>query len=444
MRDLILLAVICGSLPVIVFRPFYGLLIYTWMAFMRPQDMAWGITKVLPLSQWIAIAMVIGLVLTLGKERLATIKIQTVLLFLLWVWISFSVLTALEPGLSKHIYGLYWKAILISIFITGLVSDRYRLRLLTLLIAFSIGFLGAKYGVYGLLRGGARFHSGPGGFMSDNNTFALALNMVLPLLIGIALVEKQKILRYTAIGMAVLSLLTIIFTFSRGGFLTLAVTAPLMIWRSKHRTAVIAVLAVVFCVLFYSSSGAFKEDYLERTASISEYQADGSARGRLNAWETSWLVFLDYPWFGVGPNNFEVVFHQYSPEPDRFRVHHNSYLQILSESGLPALLLFLTALAATLWKLQRLRGDTQLAWAETYARMLQISIIAFCVGGMFLNMAYTELIYALIGLSVALEVVARKEALAGEPAAALEEAAADLPWWKRPAPSPSAASLGGA
>ena len=46
MRDLFVLTVVYGSLPVILFRPFYGLLVYSWLAFMRPQDMAWGVGAV--------------------------------------------------------------------------------------------------------------------------------------------------------------------------------------------------------------------------------------------------------------------------------------------------------------------------------------------------------------------------------------------------------------
>ncbi|HEX2645427.1 MAG TPA: putative O-glycosylation ligase, exosortase A system-associated [Thermoanaerobaculia bacterium] len=446
MRDLILLGLVAGMLPVIAFRPYFGLLVYAWLAFMRPQDLTWGMARSLPLSQWVAIAMAVGLLFTMGRERLATLKTQTVLMILLWGWISLSVLNALNPALCEHTYGLYWKAILISVLTTGLVHDRQRLRIAIIVIAFCLGLLGTKYGLFGLLRGGARFYAGPGGFMSDNNSFALALNMTLPLLIGIALVEKLKVLRLAAAGMAVFSLLTIVFTFSRGGFLTLAVIAPMLIWRSKHRTAVILVLAIGFSVLFYTSSGAFKQDYVDRASSISDYEEDGSARGRLNAWQTAWSAFLDYPVFGVGPNNFQVVFRTYSPTPDRFRVQHNAYLQILSESGLPALLLFLGAIGSTLWRLQRLRGDIRFGWAETYARMLQLSMLAYLVGSLFLNTAYSELVYSLIGLSVALEVVARKEAAAdaseavtasGKAMPGAGKAPADpaLPWWKQPRPA---------
>lgn len=431
MRDLFVLAVVYGSLPVILFRPFYGLLVYSWLAFMRPQDMAWGMSRVLPLSQWVAIAMMIGLVLSVGRERLMTLKPQTVFLILLAGWISLSTVFAVVPEMSDEVYGNYWKAILMTVLATGLVRDRNRLRLLLLLIVFSIGFLGAKRGLYGLVRGGVRFDDGPGGFMSDNNSFALALNMILPLLVGLAIVEKQRILRIAAAAAAALCLLSILFTFSRGGFLTLVVVGGLLIWRSKRRLLVGAVLAVALCGFLFLTSEQLTQDYVERAQSIQDYEEDGSAQGRINAWMTSWRVFLDYPWTGVGPNNLQAVYARYSPFEERFRVAHNAYFQLLAECGLPALLLFLGALGATWWRLQRLRNVTSLPWVEVQARMLQISVAAYLVGSMFLNTAYSELIYYLMGLSVGLEVVARSEAEQASPDA-LPTAPENIPWWKRP------------
>jgi probable O-glycosylation ligase (exosortase A-associated) len=438
-RDLIILAVIFGSLPLIILRPYFGLLVYCWLAYMRPQDMAWGASRILPLSQWVAIAMLVGILLTLGRERLVTLKQQTVLLVLLAGWISITVATALDPRLSEYIYGHYWKAILIAILTTGLVRDRRRWRILMILIAFSLGFLGAKRGLYGLLRGGIRYNDGPGGFMSDNNSFALVLNMALPLLVGIALVEKEKVLRVAAWAMAGLSMLTILFTFSRGGLLTLCIVVPLLVWRSKQRLLVTAMLAVGVAGFLYLTADGFTDAYLNRASTISNYEEDRSAMGRLAAWNTSWRVFLDYPLTGVGPNNLQVVHASYSPEPDRFRVSHNAYLQLLAECGFPALLLFLGALATTLLGLQTLRVETERAWAETYARMLQISILAFLVGSVFLNTAYTELIYELMGLSVSLMVIASS---AEEPAGSAAAVPAE-PWWKRPAPASAHWARGG-
>jgi probable O-glycosylation ligase (exosortase A-associated) len=440
-RDLIVLGLVFASLPVIVFRPFFGLLVYGWLAYMRPQDMAWGATRFLPLSQWVAIALVLGLMLSLGRERWLVLKTQTVLLMLLAGWISVTVVTAVLPDVSGEMYGYYWKAIVISILTTGLVADRQRFRTLLLLIAFSIGLLGAKRGLIGLLQGGIRYNDGPGGFMSDNNAFALALNMILPLLAAAILTEKNKLLRIAAAAVAALSTMTILFTFSRGGLLTLGVVVPALIWRSRHRMAVTGLVAAGLAGFLFFTSDAFTQAYVERAQSISDYQEDRSAMGRLNAWETSWRVFEDYPVFGVGPNNLAVVHRNYSPEPERFRVSHNAFLQILCECGLPALLLFVGVIVSGFLALGKVRRGTDLPWVEVYARMLQISLAAYVVGSLFLNTAYSELLYQIVAMSVSLQVIASRAARAAAKEAAAEAPAAvsEAPWWKRPLPSPSPA-----
>jgi probable O-glycosylation ligase (exosortase A-associated) len=437
-RDLIIVALVFASLPVIAFRPYFGLLVYGWLAYMRPQDMAWGASRVLPLSQWVAVALVLGLVLSLGRERWLVLKVQTVLLILLAGWISITVVTAVLPDVSGDMYGYYWKAIVISILTTGLVNDRRRFRVLVMLIAFSIGFLGAKRGLIGLLRGGIRYNDGPGGFMSDNNSFALVLNMILPLLVAIVMTEKQKLLRLAAAVVAVLCTVTVLFTFSRGGLLTLAAITPFLIWRSRHRLAVTLAIALGLAGFLFLTSDQFTQSYVERAQTISDYQDDRSAQGRLDAWTTSWRVFLDYPVFGVGPNNLEVVHRTYSPDPNRFRVSHNAYLQILCECGLPALLLFVGGIGVAIWDLGRTRRETRLPWVQVYARMLQLSLLAYVVGSMFLSTAYSELLYQLIAMSVSLAVIARSEAT--DPVVATAPAAEE-PWWKRPLPSPATSAV---
>lgn len=435
MRDLVVLAIVFATLPVIVFRPYFGLLTYSWLAYMRPQDMTWGMSRWLPLSQWVAIAMLAGLLVTLGRERLVTVKLQTVLLILLGLWISVTVLTAVVPEMSQETYGHYWKGIAIALLTTGLVRDRQRFRLLYLLIPFSIGFLGAKRGLFGLMRGGIQYNDGPGGLMGDNNSFALMLNMMLPLLVGIASTDERKWVRVTAAAMAALCVPTIFFTFSRGGLLTLCVVSVLLLWRSKNRLVVAGLMGVALVVFLAFTSETVTGKYLERASTIDDYQEDGSARGRINAWKTSWYVFLDYPVFGVGPNNLAAVFRRYSPEVDRFRVAHNAYFQVLAESGLPALLLFLGAIGAALWRMERLRKSRPQHWVEVQARMLQISLVAYMTGSMFLNTAYNEVIYHLIALTVCLEVVAA----AGEHRAEEPAREEEVPWWKRPpAPAPAA------
>jgi probable O-glycosylation ligase (exosortase A-associated) len=443
-RDTLLMAVVYLSLPVVLLQPYLGLLVYSWLGYMRPQALAFGSSRESPLSAWVAIAMLAGIALAMGREKIVTWRVQTFLLVLLGLWISITTWRAVSPDDAAAVYGFYWKAIVISIVTTGLVRDRKRVSLLIIVIALSIGILGAKSGLYGLLRGGARFDQGPGGMMADNNTYALGLNMTVPLLVGIALVERSKILRWTAGVMTFLCILTILFTFSRGGLLTLCAVGALLIWRSERRLVAISILLLGVLAFFLFSSPQLREDYYARAESIGSYEEDNSAQGRLQAWRNSLEIFHDHPVFGVGPNNMETVFPIYSDGIHRFHVSHNSYLELLAECGLPGVILFVLLLGVTLARLNRLRRFPGAPWVETYARMLQISIVAFMTGGLFLNMAYFDLIYHLVGISVSLEVAAAAalaEAREEGGEAAVEEAVD--PWWRRAPAAPGSPAVGG-
>jgi putative inorganic carbon (HCO3(-)) transporter len=420
-RDLVLLATVLAALPFAVARPFFGLLLYSWLSYMRPQDHTWTIAGELPLSQVAALAMVGGLVLARRRERLLAITPQTILLVLLLLWIALSTVTAVLPEVAAS-FGHYWKAIAIALVTTGLVQERQRLRALWIVIAFSLGLLAAKYALHGLVRGGARFDTGPGGFFLDNNSFAVGLCMVLPMLVAVTLTERSAWVRAAAATMAVSCVITVVFTFSRGGLLTLVVVGLALLLRSRHRWVSAALVVVALAGLLALGNDRLREGYVERISTIADFEEDASAVARLEVWETCWRVFLDYPVLGVGPDNFEVVFWRYTREGTRFRVAHNAFLQLLTESGLPALLLFVALFAVSLWRLERVRRGP-VPWASTYAGMLQVSLLAYATGAMFLSLAYVELVYHLIAVCVCVEL-----ASAGEAALARPPRPAPAPW----------------
>jgi putative inorganic carbon (HCO3(-)) transporter len=443
-RDHLIMAAIYSSLPLCFLQPYLGLLVYSWLGYMRPEDLAWGASREAPFSSWVAMAMLAGIVIAvvLGREKLLTIKPQTILLVLLIIWISLSNWRAVSPEAAEVIYGYYWKAILIAIITTGLVRDQKRLRILIVLIALSLGFLGTKTGVFGLVRGGTRFDEGPGGQMSDNNTYALGMNMTVPLLVSVVLSERSKILRGVAAAMTFFTILTILFTFSRGGMLTLGAVGLVLVWRSKQRVLATGVILLGVLGFLAFSSDKLKEDYVARAQTISSYAEDDSAMGRIRAWEISWRVFLDHPWLGVGPNNLLVVTPAYShsdPEQhEHYHVAHNSYFELLAECGGPSVVLFVLILGVTLYRLNRLRRFPKAPWVETYAQMMQLSIVAYMTGSLFLNMAYFDLIYHVVGMSVSLELAAAAYVVPdGEEGMAPPS---DEPWWRRAPVSPALAA----
>ena len=260
MRDLLLLIVVCGSLPLALVQPFVGLLVYSWLAYMRPHDMVWGVAP--QVSLFVAIATLAGMVLALGRERWITASPQTFLLIGFGCWFGISSAMAVDPSLAVHWEIQIAKILLISLLTTGLVRTEGRFRILYLVVAFSLGLLGFKYGVFGLLRGGALISSGPGGFMTDNNAFAVGLNMALPLLVGVALVERHKLIRAGAMILGFGSIAAIIFTFSRGGLLTLMVVGAYILARSGKPILMTLLLIVAIAGVVVTVTAEFEQSYI--------------------------------------------------------------------------------------------------------------------------------------------------------------------------------------
>jgi len=153
-------------------------------------------------------------------------------------------------------------------------------------------------------------------------------------------------------------------------------------------------------VLVAAAIGFMPDKWRDRMQTIETYRNDSSAMARINAWETAFHVARDRP-FGAG---FELasprVFARYAPDPSVPRAAHSIYFQMLGEHGFPGLALFLLLwllvwLDAS-WIIRRARSRNELRWASDLARMIQVSLVGYFVGGAFLSLAYYDVPYNLL------------------------------------------------
>ncbi|MDM5201028.1 O-antigen ligase family protein [Fictibacillus enclensis] len=149
--------------------------------------------------------------------------------------------------------------------------------------------------------------------------------------------ESQK----NRIGLA-LAVLTSILTFSRGGLLVLILTFVLYMFLLNHQP--IKQLKLVLGSLFTVLLGAYilvtfmKFDlYGILEARMNDFSSDGGS-GRLDLWGRAWDVFVLHPLTGIGANNF--LDYNQSQFGDTLHVH-NTFLEILAESGIFGILCFL-------------------------------------------------------------------------------------------------------
>ena len=73
-RDIILVILIVGLLPLCFFRTWIGLLVWTWMAFMNPHRLTWDFAYSLPFSEWVAMATLGGLVFSSDRRPYSTVN----------------------------------------------------------------------------------------------------------------------------------------------------------------------------------------------------------------------------------------------------------------------------------------------------------------------------------------------------------------------------------
>lgn len=432
MRDLIFASVIVFLLPVVYRRPFIGLLVFTWLAYMRPQDLCWGFARPLRWSFLVAAVTMAGYFSRPRKEFYRR-DIRSTALIALVLLVGASVLAGRERSEDQfNRYVEFAKVVGVALFTTTLVSTPERLRVLVWVIAMSFGFYGVKVGLGGVLSGGSmEVLRGPGGMLEDNNDFSLALCMALPLLVHIGSSEKRPVLRRGVWMMVPLTALTVIMTHSRGGFLSLVACLGVITWRSRNRFMGFALAGVagVAALLIIPDS------YYERLSTLQNVEQDGSAMGRLAAWKTAIRMASDNPVLGVGFQMFRRHYTEYASTPGEFvRVAHNSYLQVWAETGTIALSVYLFLIFYSLWRVWSLRREAKryfnTSWIINYATMFEASLCAFVIGGTFLNRFAFDLFYHYVGLIIALEAIAYREMARLElrvPAAGGDPMLADVP-----------------
>jgi len=437
MRDLLVFGVVLLGLPMAFRRPFLGLLLFSWLAYMRPQDLCWGFARNMRFSFFAGICMVVGWwAYENGRRRFAQWDVRTVLLLVLTALVTLSYVFA---RYHDEVYTTYWiefvKIVVVALFTTGQVDSRQRFRWLVWTIALCLGFYGFKGGLLGVLSGGATVLRGPGGMMEDNNDFCLALVMNVPLLWYLGLNDRH--VPWVRVGTRVaiaFTVITVLLTHSRGGFLALVMTALWIAWRSRQ--LVRAMLGLGVCALMFF---AFTPHHvLERLATIKEGSAESSAAARIVAWRTAMRMIADNPALGVGMRNFQPRYLDYAMvTPDRGQmtyVAHNSYLQIWAESGTPAFVCYLILLCSVFFACRRvyrmglLRPD--MSWAADYARMMESTTLAFMISAVFLNRGHFDLIYHWLALVTALAVIAR-QAFAQQAVVAGTAAAGIAVRWRR-------------
>jgi probable O-glycosylation ligase (exosortase A-associated) len=418
LRGIVLAIFLLGSLPVCFLRPFYGIALWTIMAFVNPHSYAWGV-ETWPWAQMIILPTIAG-VLAFNREGWDALKTREGLLVIaLWGWFSITTLASInDPMFQHHAEDTIqrWtevsKILFVTILTIVLLNSFERLRRFALVLAGCFGIFILKSLPFVLMTGGAyRIYGPPDSMIADNNDFGLALNMTLPLFFFLAQAESRPWLKRVLVFLAFATIPAILFTYSRGALVGLLGMGALMFIRLPMQQRFL--LTPVILIGLTLAAVFAPESWQYRMKSITNYSMDSSAQGRLNAWRFSINLAADYPISGGGFGTFtEELYSRYSfVRTGEALTAHSVYFQVLADHGYVGLFLYLVLMGSAflttsrLYKQAEMRDDSV---AMRYANMFRFSLVGFAASGAFLSRAYFDYFFCIVACIAVLKNIAQQ------------------------------------
>lgn len=403
MRDIILVIIVFGAIPFIIIRPYFGVLVWSWLTFMSPVSLTWGFAQDIAFSKIIGVVTIIAFLYYKHK----TIPRSSLILwmFLLYImWSSVTTMFALHPEEAFLSWVEFMKVVLMIIITLLMTDTKERFHALLAVVVFSIGFYAVKGGIFTIITAGQYRVWGPElSILNDNNTLGLALVMLFPLMKYLHTSYESKWIKRLMLLVMALTAFAVLGTQSRGAFVAIMAMTTFLVLKShaRFKTSIAVIILAPILYIFMPQS------WHERMDSIKNYQQDESAMMRIKAWDFSINLANEYPITGGGYDTYtedlySVYSKGYSQVP--WTGPHSIYFETLGEHGWVGLIIYVL-MGLALYKnmsyiMRHAKKYDELKWMSNLAAMIQVSVVGFAVAGAFLELAKLDLYMMLIAFSV--------------------------------------------
>nr|WP_145544873.1 putative O-glycosylation ligase, exosortase A system-associated [Variovorax boronicumulans] len=413
MRDLMVLGAMLFIVPIALANAFAAYLLWGWTAMIVIPYYLYGFMGSLRYNFFFAVvAISLALIGRIKDKGQFSLNSTTVLLILFSV--HGGVCMALAYGGLRDNVSIYTdllKSMAYCLMMGLFVTSRLRLHAMMLVIALGLAFHGVVEGLKVFASGGGHKIIGiPGSKMSDNNHYAAAMVMVLPILLYLYQYSKFRLVRWGLMGALGLTVFSVVGSNSRGGFLAMVAVALVLLFNSRRKFLSLAVVAIGFGLVLTLSP----DRWFERIDTIGDAGRDDSFMGRVEAWNVSTAIALANPLVGGGFHAVQdhAVWNLFRPHDGLLtslvppaqsigaRAAHSNYFEVLGDLGFVGLFLYLAILinalmtARTVRRIAKQHGDS-LMWARDMGDALSLAIVAYAVGGGGVSLAYFETFYVL-------------------------------------------------
>src|SRR5437870_3029008 len=402
--------------------PFWALMTFTFILLLAPQSYFPALVPFRIALLTAAVAVITHVYDRLShRQPIVHLTREMRITLCLVGWAILSVPMSLSPGGSlSFLFEVYLKTLVAFWLLSHTVNTLTRLRQVAWamsLMAVPVAMTAAENffsGVFipdGVPQEAKRIVGYDAPLTLNPNDLALMLNLILPLCVALFLDTRRPWVRTLLLAMIVLDVTAVILTFSRGGFLTLATTFAMYLWRLRKRPerrwAVAALVIALVCIPLLPSG------YWDRLSTITNKDSDttGSAQERWRDMVAAANLVIQNPIVGVGVGmNIRALNEERGPY---WLAVHNVYLEYAVELGIPGFVLFLMLLAgcmkSTMSVQQRSAGVPALGELFCLTEGIHASLIAFAVAALFHPVAYHFYFYYIAGLAIATKAVYEAE-----------------------------------
>jgi O-antigen ligase len=420
---------------------FAFLWLFTFVGFGRPEDLLSqvGLLHLTLVSALLALTAYLGALFT-GRARLLR-SANLLLVLLLTGWFVLGLPFAYYRAGSFGVFTQEWLRTLIFFFLlTQTLTSIGRVR--KILWAVALSELMASLASI-LLQGkpaldqGDRL-SGVNQGLLGWNFLGITLSVTLPFLAALYVSKRSAPKTILLIATLGSTMWMLILTASRGGFLGILLSIVLtwcFVLRGSSRGRVLTALILIGLIVvlgkapevFWSrlettlsnsasadSSASWAENGNDSGATKSDVEsAEQSTKGRERLLENSVKYTARFPVFGLGIGGFPTYNGEAVHRADAWLGTHNTFTQISSECGIPALVLFLCLLFMILGRMKKLSAqfadDVKRVELRLLARATFVSTLMFAFQGFFAHIAYGYLFYFIAGIAAGLCAIARRD-----------------------------------
>ncbi|MGL6177028.1 MAG: O-antigen ligase family protein [Vibrionaceae bacterium] len=248
-----------------------------------------------------------------------------------------------------------------------------------------------------------------GSVLGDPNDLSLVLLFPLSFAVSVGLTKgAHPALRAANLLIALLILLAIFETQSRGALLGICAVFVVFTWRRVPSKMAFLFFSIIALFALYHFSGIDERvsGGIQEYLSMKKISLDQAAKGRLYAWMAAFGMAMDHPFAGVGLNNYYLNYFYHTPYWDGVNhAVHSTWFGVMAETGFIGLAVFLLMYGVLFFSVRKSAKAVLQAphiYSATTRALIEglwSSVIAFLVSGTFLTQGFTWPLYILIAFA---------------------------------------------